>query len=106
MSEPVPPLPRPQLSLSQISTLLGNPARWIILRELSREPALPVNELARRAGLTPGATSKHMALMTTLGAVTTGYGRLYSLTPAFRPAPGTLDIDLGPCLLRLAHPTP
>ena len=104
MSETNPTLPEPSLSLTDIANLLGYRARWIALRELGKGPALPVNELARQMGLTPGAASKQMALMLELGVVKVGYGRLYSLAPAFRPAPGALEIDLGHCRVRLDRP--
>ncbi len=42
--------------------------------------------------------------MLDLGVVAVGYGRLYSLAPAFRPAPGALEIDLGHCRVRLDRP--
>ena len=101
MSETNPTIPEPKLSLTQVLTLLRDPARWIVLRELSKEPALPVGELARRIGRPPSMASKHMALMLKLGVVKSVYGRMYALTPAFRPTPGTLEIDFGHCLVRL-----
>ncbi len=104
MSETKPTIPVPVLSVAQVASLLGNPARWIALRELSKEPALPVYELGRRMGLTPAAASKQVALMLRLGVVTAVYGRLYALAPAFRPAPGTLEIDFGHCVVRLDQP--
>ena len=104
MSETNPAIPAPILSLKQVTSLLGNTERWIVLRELSKEPALPVSELGRRIGRSPGMASKHVALMLKLGVVKSVYGRMYSLTPAFRPAPGTLEIDFGHCLVRLDRP--
>ena len=97
MSKTNPTNPSPVLSLKQVASLLKDPARWTVLHELCKEPALPVNELARRIGRSPSTTSKQMALMLKLGVVKVGYGRLYSLAPAFRPAPGALEIDLGHC---------
>ena len=105
MSETKPTIPAPVLSRAQVVSLLGNTGRWIALRELCKEPALPVHELGRRMGLTPDAASKHVTLMLQLGVVTSVYGRLYSLAPAFRPAPGTLEIDFGHCLVRLDRPS-
>jgi len=101
MSETNPKNPVPVLSVADVSSLLGNPARWIALRELCKEPALPVYELGKRMGITPAAASKHVALMLRIGVVTAVYGRLYALAPAFRPAPGTLEIDFGHCVVRL-----
>jgi DNA-binding IclR family transcriptional regulator len=71
------------------------------MRELAKE-ALPVSELGRRTGRTATAMSKHMALMTELGVAQVGFGRLYSLTPAFRPVAGI--IDFGHCVVRLDTP--
>lgn len=62
---------------------------------------MPVYELGRRMGITPAAASKHVALMLRIGVVTAVYGRLYALAPAFRPPPGTLEIDFGHCVVRL-----
>ena len=105
MSETNPAIPAPILSLKQVTSLLGNTERWIVLRELCKEPALPVSELARRIGRSPGMASQHVAVMVKLGVVKSVYGRMYSLTPAFRPAPGTLEIDFGHCLVRLDRPS-
>lgn len=97
--------PVPVLSVAEVASLLGNPARWIALRELSKESALPVYELGRRMGITPAAASKHVAMMLRFGVVTAVYGRLYALAPAFRPVSGTLEIDFGHCLVRLDRET-
>ena len=94
----------PVLSRTQLSLLLGNPARWIALRELCKEPGLPVNELGRRMGMSQNSASKQMTLMLKLGVVTTMYGRLYTLAPAYRPTSGKLEIDFGHCLVRLDRP--
>ena len=105
MSETNPTIPAPALNLKQVTSLLGRTERWIALRELCKEPVLPVNELGRRMGRSRGMASHHMALMLKLGVVKSVYGRMYSLTPAFRPAPGTLEIDFGHCLVRLDRPS-
>ena len=94
----------PVLSESQVASLLANPARWRALRALCKEPGLPVNVLGRRMGITQNATTKHVKLMLKLGVITTMYGRLYTLAPAYRPTSGKLEIDFGHCLLRLDRP--
>ena len=91
----------PVLGLAQVSLLLNDPARWFLLRELSTGAALPVHELARRMKRSRYSISKHLAVMRRVGVATIGFGRLYSLAPAFLPAPGTAAIDFGCCVVRL-----
>lgn len=88
-------------TLPNLARVLGDKARWIILRELARGEALPVKELARRTACTPAMTSKHMLALRKAGMVVVGYGRLYHLAPALRPAPGATTLDLGHCLLKI-----
>ena len=47
---------------------------------------------------------KHLASLRKLGVVVVGYGRLYSLAPAYRPAPGATTIDLGHGAVKLDTP--
>ena len=98
------PNPAPLLSEARLAKALNDPKRWIILRELAKGEALPVQELARRAGSTPNMTSKHMAVLREAGVVVSGYGQLYQLAPGLRPAPGARMLDLGHCHLRLDAP--
>ncbi|MBI3882534.1 MAG: helix-turn-helix transcriptional regulator [Verrucomicrobia bacterium] len=91
----------PLLSLAQVMLLLSDPARWLLMRELSRDQMLPVGELGRRIGHSPSNTSKHLLVLRRLGVVSVSYGRMYVLMPAFRPAPGTATIDFGHCVVRL-----
>lgn len=90
--------------LEKLARLLSDPARWTILRELAKGEPLPVSELARRVGRSADMTSKHMAVLRDAGVVVTGYGRLYQLAPAYRPAPGATTLDLGHCHLTLDPP--
>src|SRR5438874_1711447 len=92
------------LSLEMVARVLSDPARWIILRELAKGEPLPVLELARRLGRSADTVSKHMAVLRDAALVVTGYGRLYQLAPAVRPAPGASVIDLGHCQIRLDIP--
>ena len=91
---------RPAIPLAVVAMVLGEPKRWSILRELAKGEALPVSELARRAGTNADSASKHMRCLRKAGIVRTGYGRLYSLAPAFHPAPGSREIDFGHCVVR------
>lgn len=93
--------PTPAITLAGISRVLGDPSRWAILRELGKGEPLPVNLIAKRIGVTKDSTSKHMAVIRKAGIAQPGLGRLYTLTPSCRPAPGATHIDFGHCLIRL-----
>ena len=102
MSDPPPAsaqtsLPRPPLE--RILPALSSTTRWVILRELLKEP-LPVCELARRLGYTDSAMSKQITVLYEADIVRRGYGGLYAIQPDFR-VPGESAIDLGHVLLRL-----
>ncbi len=92
------------ITVEALARVLGDPGRWAILRELAKGEALPVQELASRVGRSAGMVSKHMAMMREAGLVVAGYGRLYQLAPAMRPAPGATMVDLGQCLLKINAP--
>jgi DNA-binding transcriptional ArsR family regulator len=96
----------PSVSLPGLSRVLGDPSRWAILRELGKGEPLPVNLIARRIGISEDSTSKHMAVIRKAGLAQAGLGRLYTLAPAYRPAPGATHIDFGHCLLRLSDTAP
>jgi len=104
MSDPIPSLPPPALSIDTLARALSVPARWVILRELARGQALPVAELAARARITPNLTSRHMSALKELGLAEQVLGRLYRLSSQLRPDPATGLLDLGQCLLRLDPP--
>ena len=74
------------------------------MRELAKGEALPPVVLAARIGRTLHGVRKHLTSLRALGLVIVGYGRLYSLAPAYRPAPGTATIDLGHGVIRLDTP--
>ena len=63
------------------------------------------SDLAQVAGCTASAASKHATVMYNAGIVIQGRGRLYRLAPGIRPQPGTKNLDLGHCLLRLDYGT-
>lgn len=94
--------PGKSLSLSAVATLLGTPGRWHILRELAKGEALPVGEIAKRAKMSADSASKHMAYLRKIGLARRIYGRLYTLAPAYRPAPGSTALDLGHCIIPAA----
>lgn len=98
------PAPALRLPLKTQCYLLGHPTRIGALRELAKGQALPVGELARRLGFSANSMSKQMALVEKTGAVQQIYGRLYTLAPHFRPAPGAAVLDLGDLVLKLTPP--
>ena len=100
MSNPATPV----IPVEKLARVLGVPARWALLRELAKGEPLPVQELARRVGCSEDMGSKHMAVLRAAGIVSTGFGRLYQLAPAWRPAPGATTLDLGHFLLKLDPP--
>jgi DNA-binding transcriptional ArsR family regulator len=106
MSDPAPSPRPPVISIDKLSRALGVPARWIILRELGRGQALPVVELAKRAGISAPVATRTLMVMRQLGVVEQIYGRLYQLPASFRADPATGLLDLGHCLLRLNPPAP
>ena len=101
MSDENRPIHPTKLDFKKTAHLLSHEVRWRLLRELGQGEALPPSELARRVGMTPNATRRHLVLLRQGGLVMTGYAGLYSLTPDYRPAPGATTIDFGHCLIRL-----
>jgi len=79
---------------------LNDVARLDLLAELSSGEPRMVKDLAKRIGKTPGSTSKHLIALTKAGIVK-NHNRCYQLAEHYRPAPGTREIDLGQCVLRL-----
>jgi DNA-binding transcriptional ArsR family regulator len=102
MSDPITPSTSPLLPLDSLCLLVSDSTRWRVIRELAKGEALPVGELGRRLDRTSSAMSKHLAVMSRLGVIQAGFGRLYSLAPAYRPAGGS--IDFGHCVMRLDTP--
>ena len=105
-------LGRAGIPVSQVWELLaaaGDPARWGILRELAGGEALSVQELAARVSRSHNQTSKHLALLRSVGAVvpvavpgTDGRKQFHAIAEAFRRevADGKREIDYGTCVLR------
>ena len=59
-----------------------------------------VKDLAKAAGTPEGNASKQMKVLREAGVVVQGRGRMYYITPAYRPAPGSRSLDFGTVLLR------
>ena len=93
-----------QFDYKKISLLLGSPIRWGILRELSKGEGLPAGVLAARLGKKSNLMTKHLSVMRVLGVVRPGYGRLYSILPAFLPSPGSQVVDFGICRVDFGQP--
>ena len=87
--------------LRHLATVLHDPVRWRILKELAKGEALPVWVLAGLARSTAPKVSKHMAVLRKAGLVTTGYGRLYKLAAHLQPEANDSRLDLGHCVLKL-----
>jgi DNA-binding MarR family transcriptional regulator len=94
---------------SRLLLTVGEPTRWLVLRELLRGKPLSVQELARRAGCRANQMSKHLAVLSKLGVVTLvpspdGDGRkqCFVVPEIFRRTDraGRLMLDFGVCLLR------
>jgi len=75
-----------------------------ILQILAKGEPLPTVAIAKMLNMLPVTVSKHINLMRRNGALAQGCGRLYTIAPAFRPAPGTHVLDFGPCLVRVDAP--
>ncbi len=90
----------PPISTAELSRVLGDPRRWAILRELAKGEPLPIYLLASIIRISESSTSKHMAVIRNAGVAVSGLGNLYTLAPPYRPAPGTLEIDFGHCVIR------
>ena len=101
MSDSTSPTNKPRLSVAAAGLLLSDPTRWQILQELAKGQPLPVHELARRLGRPREVVSKHMSVLRRLEVAEPGFGWLYALVPAYRPAPGATEIDFGSCTVRL-----
>src|SRR5215203_2025079 len=88
------------IPLNDILTAVGEKKRWPIFQELVKGKPLPVSEIARRTGITPASTSKHMLFLHSVGSVELGFGGLYELKPGWA-VEGENTIEFGPVLLRL-----
>lgn len=90
-----------EFDLPTVCGLLANPIRVELIRELARGLPLPTAELARRLGIDPSHVSRHLGYLRAEGVTEFVHGRIHSLAPAFRPAPGAKVIDLRQILLVL-----
>ena len=61
--------PQADRNLTPIATLIEDPARSAMLAALAGGRALPAGELARRAGVQPGAASVHLRRLTEAGLI-------------------------------------
>ena len=90
--------------LEDVVLVLSGLARWKIIAMLCRTEWLPVNYLAAAAGVKPSACSKHMLVLLKAKVVEQGFGRLYRIVPALRPAPGVEWLDLRFARMKLPWP--
>ena len=105
MNEPLSPA-QPAWAGTQkdVVLVLNTLARWKILAALCQREWLPVQRLAGVAGLKPSACSKQMLVLLGAKVVERGYGRLYRIVPALRPARGEEWLDLRFARLKLPEP--
>lgn len=80
--------------------ILGNHARWKMLRELSDGDTRTIGELAKAGDCSYDSAVKHLILMREAGLVVQGRGSLYQLPAHYRPTPGQPHVDFGHCLIR------
>ena len=94
---------------SKLMRVLGDPARWIALRELAFGSPRSLTELAGKAGRTPNQMGKHLAALRKAGVVARvpspdGDGRKMSHRVPDRfirtDVEGRLMLDFGVCVLR------
>jgi len=86
-------------NLEKLVIVIGNLARWKMLRELSDGEARSTHELAKAGGCSYASALKHLSLMCDAGVAHKGRGKLYQLPKEFLSQPG--NVDFGHCLLRL-----
>jgi DNA-binding transcriptional ArsR family regulator len=94
---------------SKLLSVLADPARWVVLRELAGGQSLTVRELAAKAGRTPNQMGKHLTVLRKAGVVELmaspdGDGRkqVHRVPEIFRRVDeaGRVTLDLGVCVLR------
>ena len=94
---------------SKLLLAIGDPARWVVLRELAADRPLALRELADKARRTPNQIGKHLAVLRAAGLVQAvpspdGDGRkqCHAVPESFRrtDADGRLMLDFGVCVLR------
>ena len=87
------------LPLNDVVYILNDRSRWLILYELASGEARMIKELAAVIKKSESSASKHVKVLVEFGLVKI-VRRAYQLAEAYRPAPGTTQIDLGYCVLR------
>jgi DNA-binding transcriptional ArsR family regulator len=71
------------LSVEGLMLSIASTPRRRALCELTKDDGLPVNELARRIGVSEASMSKHLSFMFKAGLLVRGYGRLYRIAPQY-----------------------
>jgi DNA-binding transcriptional ArsR family regulator len=96
-----PPTPAPIIPLDELLSVISNPVRWRLLRELCGGDQHMVSELAERMNLSLDTTSKHLAILRESRIVIQGRNRLYQIASHFVADKSERLLDFGYCLLRL-----
>ena len=76
--------------LDRTLSALADPQRRQVI-ELLRERSLPAGELARLAGVSPPAMSRHLKTLRTSGLVAEEHGGLDARVRVYRLTPGPMD---------------
>ena len=79
---------------------IGHTARWRIFSELISGEPMPLTEIARRIQVPVTNTSKHLALLVSLGVIERAYGKLYRLSKRWI-VPGERALDFGRIRIQL-----
>jgi DNA-binding transcriptional ArsR family regulator len=87
-------------ALKTLLIAIGDTNRWRIFAEMFGEEAMPLTEIARRAGLPVTNTSKHLAVLVGAGILERAYGKLYRLRSRW-VVPGERALDFGRVRIRL-----
>ena len=91
----------PAVSFHALSSALGSPARWALLREVAMGDGLIIVELAERLGLSASNTSKHMKILRDTGLVIVNRAGNHRIAPERLLSKAEGLVDFGACLLRL-----
>ncbi|MES2437709.1 MAG: helix-turn-helix domain-containing protein [Verrucomicrobiota bacterium] len=93
----------PPLSFTALSSALGSPVRWKLLREVAMGDGLIIVELAERLGLPASNASKHMRVLRDCGLVVVNRAGNHQITRGRLVSKNEGIVECGCCLLRLAR---
>jgi DNA-binding transcriptional ArsR family regulator len=91
------------LSFTALSSALGSPIRWKLLREVAMGDGLIIVELAERLGLPASNASKHMKVLRDSGLVVVNRAGNHRIAPGRLVSRTEGIVEYGTCLLRLGE---